>query len=63
VVIEPTPEQLSKDNRPASTQFQLGNQIEEVTPRKKPQPFVEGAYKLVAWDGIEPSTRGFSILK
>ena len=29
--------------------------------RKKPQPSLIGAFKLVAWDGIEPSTRGFSV--
>jgi hypothetical protein len=46
VVIEPTPEQLSQDNRPASSQFQLCNQIEEVAPKKKPQPLLIGAFKL-----------------
>jgi hypothetical protein len=46
VVIEPIPEQLSQDNRPASSQIQLCNQIEEVTPRKKPQPLLIGAFKL-----------------
>ena len=28
---------------------------------KSPNHFWKGLFKLVAWDGIEPSTRGFSI--
>ena len=40
----------------------LGSKHQPKAQRKKPLTRDQGLFNLVAWDGIEPPTQGFSIL-